>query len=309
MINRLFLAVVVAGLTGLVGAVLPVQAEGRSTLGFGRLFTNDLLGDGYDRWRTGSYSLSVMRGPDWTGNLPQRPFELLEYRFGTEIIAPSNLMSPSPLDRRYAGILSAGLSTHFALGGAEVSVGAGVTAVGPGTGLGSLQHSIHERFGYPDPAAALANQLGNKIIPTAEAEIGRAFRLSPDVQVRPFVELRAGDEALVRVGGDIVIGAQEPGAFQVRDDVTGYRVTAISRQPRQGLAVILGGDVARVFASEWLPDGGAASLSPTRTRLRAGLSYRTERVGVFYGLTWLGEEFEAQPHGQVLGSIRIDVAF
>jgi Uncharacterized protein conserved in bacteria (DUF2219) len=309
MIARRVLPALIACLSVLCAAPSPAAAEGRRTLGFGHLFTNDLLGDRYDRWRTGGFSLSIMRGDEWTGKLPDRAFRLLEYRFGSEIIAPANLTAPSPHDRRYAGILSVGLSTHFALGASEVSAGLGLAAVGPGTGLGRLQHHIHKAFGYPDPGGALAGQIPDRLIPTAEAEIGRSFALSPAVQFRPFAEARAGDETMLRIGADLMIGALDNAAFFVRDDTTGYRVTAISPDPKPGAIVILGADIAHVFASEWLPDRGVPILENTRPRVRAGVSYREGGMGLFYGLTWLGREFQGQKEGQVLGSLRVDFAF
>jgi Uncharacterized protein conserved in bacteria (DUF2219) len=309
MIARTLLTALTASLLVVGSAPSPAAAEGRRTLGFGHLFTNDVLGDRYDRWRTGSFSLSIMRGPEWSGTLPARPFDLLEYRFGSEVIAPANLTTPSSHDRRYAGILSVGLSTHFAVGTSEVSAGLGLAAVGPGTGLGRFQHHIHKAFGYPDPAGALANQLPDRLIPTAEVEIGRSFALSPAVQFRPFAEARAGDETMLRIGGDLTIGALDRTAFFVRDDTTGYRVTAISPDPKPGAIVILGADIAHVFASEWLPDGGIPVLENTRPRVRAGVSYRDGGMGLFYGLTWLGREFQGQKEGQVLGSLRVDFTF
>ena len=39
-------------------------AQDRTILGYGRLFNNDLIGDGHDRWRTGSYHFSVVTGPE-----------------------------------------------------------------------------------------------------------------------------------------------------------------------------------------------------------------------------------------------------
>ena len=90
--------------------------------------------------------------------------------------------------------------------------------------------------------------------------------------------------------------------------VTGqrYRVT---RAAETGFALSLGGDVARVWDSAYLPEGGAAVLSDTRVRLRAGLHWQGERSSVFYGLTWLGKEFEGQTDGQVLGSMKLHIRF
>ena len=42
-----------------------------------------------------------------------------------------------------------------------------------------------------------------------------------------------------------------------------------------------------------------------RHRLRAGVHWQSQDAGFFYGLTWLGEEFEAQPDTQVAGSLRV----
>ena len=44
-------------------------AQHTRILGVGRLFGKDLLGDGHDRWRTGSNSLCVLTGQGWDGSL------------------------------------------------------------------------------------------------------------------------------------------------------------------------------------------------------------------------------------------------
>jgi len=72
-------------------AASPSFAQDRETLGYGRLFTNDFLGDTQDRWRTGSYSFSIVRGSDWGGDLASTPRPVLEYRLRSEIIAPGAL--------------------------------------------------------------------------------------------------------------------------------------------------------------------------------------------------------------------------
>jgi hypothetical protein len=54
--------------------------SGRIVLGHGRLTNNDLLGDLDDRWQTGSVSSSRVVGRNWSGMLPDRPFNILEYR-------------------------------------------------------------------------------------------------------------------------------------------------------------------------------------------------------------------------------------
>ena len=88
----------------LCGLAAPASTQERVTLGWGRMFTNDGLGDLEDRWRTGSYTVSRVRGPSWSGELPGRFGEILEFRARAEIIAPENLTVAAPGDRRYAGI-------------------------------------------------------------------------------------------------------------------------------------------------------------------------------------------------------------
>mgnify|MGYP006921787307 CR=1 FL=1 len=55
----------VLALCGLLALVPSVQAESTAAkpLGFGHFLNNDLLGDGKDRWQTGSYTMSWLRGP------------------------------------------------------------------------------------------------------------------------------------------------------------------------------------------------------------------------------------------------------
>ena len=53
-------------------APLAARAEDQVALGWGRLFNNDALADMQDRWHTGSYSISQVRGLNWRGSLPTR---------------------------------------------------------------------------------------------------------------------------------------------------------------------------------------------------------------------------------------------
>jgi hypothetical protein len=297
----------IAMTVAMVLACLPVRAEERVTLGWGRLFTNDAIGDGDDRWRTGSYTLSRVRGVSWAGRLPTRAGDILEFRFRGEIIAPENLTTAAPGDRRYAGTLSVGLHTHFMLGGAEASAGGDLVVIGPQTGLGSFQRAAHDLLGIAEPQV-LGNQIADRITPTVTGEIARSLPLGGGVTLRPFLEAAAGAESLVRVGGDIVIGGAWDGALMLRDPVTGQRYAGVSAADR-GVSFTFGADIARVFDSDYLPAGGAAVLSDERTRVRAGVEWQGERAGIFYGLTYLGPEFEGQDEGQVTGSLRVNFGF
>jgi len=54
----------------------PFGAGKRQRIGYGRLTTNDLIGDGEDRWRTGSITTSRIYGYDWNGVAPAQFGEL-----------------------------------------------------------------------------------------------------------------------------------------------------------------------------------------------------------------------------------------
>lgn len=286
----------------------PATAQDRITLGFGRLFTNDALGDGRDRWRTGSYQISWLRGTDWTGDLPATPGQIVEYRFRGEIVAPSNLRDPDPADRRYAGMVSFGVHTHFAWAGMDTRVGFDLVGIGPSTGVGGFHREMHELFSMPSPAGALATQLGDSLRPTLSAEIGRSYDLG-GVTARPFLEAQAGVETLVRAGGDLSFGRFGQGGLMLRDTTTGQRIDGIRGDLRTGLTATLGGDVAHVLDSALLPDSGAARLRDTRARLRAGLHWQGDLAEVFYGVTWLGREYRDQPDDQMVGSLRVNIRF
>lgn len=286
----------------------PAHAEDRITLGWGRLFVNDALGDGEDRWRTGAYTVSIMRGTGWSGALPQTFGELLEIRLRGETIAPANLVRAAPGDRRYVGALSLGLHTHFDLLGNEATVGGDLVFTGPQTGVSRFQDWAHDVLDMDDPQV-FGDQIGNGIHPTLSAEIGRSLPLAERVTLRPFAAAQMGVESLVRVGGDLVFGGFGQGAMMLRDTTTGQRHRAIESDRIEGFSFTLGADFARVFDSEYLPDGEPAVMSDTRSRVRAGMHWQGQRASVFYGVTWLGKEFEDQPDDQVVGALNLNLSF
>lgn len=286
----------------------PAVAQDRVTLGYARLFSNDALGDTKDRWRSGSYMVSRLRGPRWDGVLPAAFGEILEFRLRSEIVAPADLIQPDPGDRRYAGILAVGLHSHFAVAKAEASIGAELVFTGPQTHIGAFQREVHEFFSLQTPTV-LGNQIPNRVYPTLRGEIGRTYHLGETIALRPFAEGQAGIETFVRVGGDMVIGGFGNGALLVRDTVTGQRAEGISGTDGAGFSFTLGGDIARVFDSALLPAGGAAVLSDTRSRLRAGMNWQGEKSEVFYGVTLLGKEYDGQSADQLVGSLRLRLRF
>ena len=287
---------------------VPAAAQDRVTLGWGRMFTNDALGDRHDRWRTGSYSVSRIRGYSWSGELPQNIGEILEFRARAETIASASLVTPAAGDRRYAGVLAFGLHTHFGWQGNEIAVGADLAFVGPQTQISRFQGTVHDLLGLAD-ATVYDDQLGNAVYPTLVAELGRTVEFGENARLRPFVEAQAGLETFVRVGGDLVIGQLGRDDLMLRDASSGQRFRAIDGSPGTGVSFVLGGDVTQVFASKLLPNGDDATLSDIRARLRAGVHWQGEKASIFYGLSYLGREFEQQPEGQVLGSLSLNLKF
>ena len=279
------------------------------SLGWGRLFTNDLIGDGHDRWHTGSYAFSQVRGPYWRGTLPSQPGQLLELRFEADIVTPESLSSPAPTDRRYAGILGLGLHTQFDWRGLEANVGGDLFATGPQTRLGDFQDWVHDQLSLGNMNPALGAQLGDAVYPTFSAELGKSYPLGIVGSVRPYVAAMAGFETWARAGGDVTLGHFGDGAVMLRDVTTGQRYRAVAGNRVTGFSFTFGGDVAHVFSSVLMPSGGNVVASATRERLRAGLHWQGINDAVFYGLTWLGPEYVGQPGGQVVGSLHIQLQF
>lgn len=284
-------------------------AQDRDRIGYGRLITNDYIGEGQDRWRSGSTASSRVWGRGWSGALPDTAGDILELRLGAEIIAPDNLVTPAPGDRPYAGALSVGLHTHFTRAGLDLALGGDLVLTGPQTRLDRLQGAFHDLVGV-EKASGLTRdaQIGNAIHPTLVGEAGREVTLGAGMRMRPFIEARAGVETLLRAGVDLTFGTVGAAELMVRDPVTGQRYRTM-RGDFSGYAFVMGGDLAAVSDSAFLPSSAGVAARDSRTRLRAGLHWQGQRAAVFYGLTWLGKEFEGQDEGQFLGSIRLDLNF
>jgi hypothetical protein len=301
-----------AALAALVAfAPLAVSAQSREFLGFGRLITNDFLGDGRDRGQTGSIASSHVWGRSaWQDRLPDQIGDLLELRLGMQVMAPADLRTPASDDRPYAGALSIGLHSHFDYHGFDMSLGGDLVATGPDTGLGSLHREFHDLIGERPPSRrTLDGQLGNGLHPTLVAETGRRLALSDQVRIRPFIEGRAGAESLLRAGFDVEIGRIGQQDLQVRAISTGQRYRAIQSGDATGFSFVLGADTAHVADSIYLPEERGLVLTDSRDRLRAGVHWQGEGASAFYGLTWLGREFESQPDDQVIGSLRVNLQF
>lgn len=293
----------------LIGFAAPALSEGRVKLGYGRLVTNDFVGDGSDRWRTGSIASSRVWGPSIEGGLPDGIGDLLELRLNGQVIAPQDLNNPAPGDRPYAGSIAVGLHTHYEAFGNEIALGGDLVFVGPQTGLDGFHDFLHENIGGQGVNGQVRrSQIGDDIRPTAVLEMGRETGYGR-LNLRPFAEARAGDETLLRVGADLTFGTALNGGLLVRDPVSGQRYRAV-QNALSGYAFVLGADMAYVEDSIYLPESSGFRLSDTRNRVRAGLHYKAPAGHhMFYGLTWLDREFKGQEEGQFVGSLRLHLEF
>jgi hypothetical protein len=305
--------IAVLALAGAIQAT-SVTAEGfawpslDSVVGVSRLFTNDFIGDGKDRWRTGAYEVSVTFGSHIDEALPSVPFELMQYRLRSEIIAPEDLAVANPFpDRPYAGVIGLGAFTHYERGAYNISFGGELVFVGPSTGLDDFQSWAHDQLGVQSPTAS-ATQLGDKIYPTVQGEVSRDMRFTNGV-FRPFVEAQAGVESYARVGFDTIFGKNISKNFFVREPITGHLVTNVRHSDDRSFGFMMGADVAYVGDSKLLPESRGYEVRGVRPRARAGFLYEGENAGFFYGVTWLGREFESQREGQVTGSLNVKFNF
>ncbi|MBT0958043.1 DUF2219 family protein [Alphaproteobacteria bacterium KMM 3653] len=299
-----------AGVFCVVATAMPAAASDRVSLGWGRMFTNDTLGDGYDRWHTGSYTLSHVRGPEWAGALPGAAGVLLEYRARAELMTPANLTRAAAGDRRFASALSLGVHTHWQSGAYQMRAGGDLVFTGPQTGLDSIQADIHDALGVAEPSdAVLANQIGNAVYPTLGFEAAHQREVGGNARLRSFMEVQAGAESFVRLGFDLITGTYGHGGLLLRDSTTGQLYSGVKGEAQTGISFVLGADAAKVFDSVYLPSSDGYELTDLRLRARAGAEAQIGFATVFYGLTYLGEEFEAQPEGQLLGTLRISARF
>lgn len=305
--RRFFKNIAGAAVVGLtLGFPLGAAAE---QIGYGRLIVNDFLGDGQDRWRSGSIVGSHLFGQPWDGQHPEGFGDIIELRILGQVIAPSNLQAADAGDRPYAGALSIGAHTHFERGGFDMALGADLTLVGPNTGIGDLQGGLHDIFGIAGPSSTvLDGQVGDTLAISGVAEVGYEVDFGDEARLRPFIEARAGEETLIRAGFDFVFGQFGHDELLVRDPVSGQRYQT-TYQNRPGWSFLAGADIAYVDSSIYLPVSSGVALEETRERYRLGLNWQGEKSSVYYGATWLSPEFTGQPEGQVVGAIRIRFDF
>ncbi len=297
------MALLIAGL----GYPNGLSAQERVRLGVGSIFNNDYLGDNRDRWRTGSYQIGIIRGPEGTTGAPSELGQVLEFRMRGETIAPRSLISPAAGDRLYAGTLAFGVHTYSKTDNTELAFGLDLGIVGPQSGIRSFQEKVHQIVGATIPNVA-GFEVANRLRPHLTFEAGQLLSQNQTAFMRPFVEVQAGLETLARAGIDFSFGKFDSAGLKLRDPVTGQRVSGINGKTNE-TSFMMGADFAWVADSVYLPRARGYAPTDMRFRARAGIRQAWEKGYLFYGLTYLGEEFVGQPEGQYIGSLNIRINF
>jgi hypothetical protein len=70
-----------------------------------------------------------------------------------------------------------------------------------------------------------------------------------------------------------------------------------------------GAETAYVSDSIYLPEDRGLTQTDSRDRVRAGLRWQGDSMSGFYGLTWLGREYETQTEDQLVGAFQINFRF
>ena len=279
-------------LSAAIAACLAAGAAAAEPLGWSVAISNDSIGEFRDRWQSSSVQAGLAFGT---------PGRALELRFRSDILTPADLDMPAPDDRRHAGVLAFGLHAHRTHGRVETRIGGDVVVVGPQTGLLDLQEELHRILGFEIPRLD-DFQIEDRMRLDLSGEVGRRIAWGGGV-LRPFAEAQAGSEDLVRLGVDLTFGPLAGRGLMTRAVTTGHRVP-MDFGGADGFSWTLGADVAWVGESLYLPEALGYEPTGTRNRLRAGAHLKRGRLDVFYGLAWLGEEFEAQPEGQFVGTVQ-----
>ncbi|MCH2163538.1 MAG: lipid A deacylase LpxR family protein [Marinovum sp.] len=279
-------------------------------IGYGRLVTNDLIGDGRDRWQTGGYSATYAwgRGP-WTDG-PRSFDDSFEVRFDAALMSPENLRTPKPGDRPMTGLVRFGLASQYTLGEVETELRATLSFAGPDTALVDLQTGIHDSLPSAKSPSKDVRDAQLDLDPRfgVGAEFGRSLSIGR-AAVRPFVEFESGYEVWARAGFDMILGSFGRGGLQARDMVTGHRYRVVPGAG-EGLSLVFGGDVTEVFATDLLREEDGVDALDTRHRLRAGVHWQRAGHNLFYGVSYLSPETEYQDgEGQTVGALRLDWNF
>lgn len=290
----------------LIAMLLPDVAAAQS---LGRLvgsrdtLTNDLLGDGHDRWRSSAYEHSRLYEDSFWGNTTQ-------LRLRGEIISPWKL-STQPQDRDYANAIGLGMFTMGQTGPLGYRLGGEVLMTGDQTGLRSLQKNLHDLLGRPASDGQIGRnrrRLGDGVHGLVRAEAWTSLGKGTPWELRPYAMAQAGYETSASLGFDVIYGPAAHSTRWVREDTTGTPLI-VNHRGNEGVSFVGGADITRVHDSIYFPDDSAVRPEKTRTRARLGVAWRREPFSVFFGQTWMSKEFEGQAEAQRLGVLSVDFNF
>jgi hypothetical protein len=270
-------------------------------------FTNDHIGDGHDRWRSGGYTqfYSFEPGAEWDASI--------DIRLRSEILSPWGASDqPADADRPYAGMLGFGLFLNDYWGPVDYNLGIEVLFTGDMTGVQKFQESFHETFGFeghtPQPGH---DKLENDATSMLSAELARKFALGNIGAIRPFMTGKFGYESFMRTGVDVMLGNYDHAERYVRDPISGFIQPSSAQRAEalEGVSLVAGVDYTYVLNDYLITDGGSVDFKAGRTRTRLGVQAGLGPASIFYGATHLSEEFEGQVEGQTLGTISVEFTF
>ncbi len=271
-------------------------------------FTNDFFGDGRDRWRSASYTIFFGFEGDNTGGIAH------DLRARAEIISPWGARDqPTNGDRPYVGMLGFGIFANDSYGDLQYSAGVEVLFTGEQTNIADFQQGFHDLTGIAGylPEDMPHEHVGDSVTGMVSAEIARAYTLSDNFSVRPFVGAQAGYETFGRVGVDLLIDGYANAQRYVRDPVSGFlQPSSPERVHRMtDMSFLLGADYTYVTHSEFFPDWSNVEMTNSRIRARAGVQIRIRKVSTFFGFTYLSKEFESQVESQTIGVLSLEFPF
>jgi hypothetical protein len=272
-------------------------------------FTNDYIGDGHDRWRSGGYTLSYGFEGDKIGT----PFNI---QLRSEIISAwGSSKQADDDDRLYVGAIGIGAFVTKRYGFTDINFGGEILAIGDQTGVAKFQGAFHDLIGISggyNPGEQPHSHLADAFTGTLSAEAAMNYYIGSNTLVRPFVAGQYGYETFLRAGADVVIGNMSNADRWLRDPVSGFIQPSSSQKSNYmgDYSLVAGFDVTTISESTFFPDHGDVELEPMRIRSRLGLQKGIgNKISIFYGATHLTKEFSTQYEGQTVGTISIEYLF
>ena len=286
--------------------LVPLSSSNAQQLaGWSLAVSNDSIGEARDRWQSSSVQLGFLFSEIDMHQEVVNFAEVVELRLRTDILTPENLTTIVPTDRRYAGVIAIGAHSYIDRGLIDGRIGVDVVAVGANTGLYEFQQTLHDILGFTKPKLK-DFQIDDTVLLDFSGEFARTYHIG-NGRIRPFGEAQIGSEDFFRIGVDVNWGLYL-GREAMRATVTGHRVPLIYSN-QTGVGFMLGGDVAWVENSIYLPKEFGYELNVPRLRARAGIRHVNRYWDTFYGLSWLNEEFKAQREDQFVGTFQFKLRF